>query len=86
MEKNGFLFCIHHKNPKGRQMPERTRIGYRHKSQICTREVHVLGEQNSRMGLIVRTNSLTKASTINGIVNIVIKLKRLNSLRQVNSA
>jgi transposase, IS5 family len=77
MEKNGFVSCVHHKKPKGRPMPERTRIANGSKSKVRSHVEHVFAEQKSRMGLVVRTIGIARATTKIGVANIVYNIKRL---------
>jgi transposase, IS5 family len=63
MEQKGFRSRVHRKKPKGRPMPERTRIANGRKSKIRSRVEHVFAEQKYRMGLIVRTIGIARATT-----------------------
>jgi transposase, IS5 family len=76
-EKNGFVSCVHNEKPKGRLMPERTRIANGSKSKVRCHVEHVFAEQKARMGLVVRTIGIARATTKIGVANIVYNIKRL---------
>lgn len=86
MEQKGFKSRVHHKKPKGRPMPERTRIANGRKSKIRSRVEHVFAEQKYRMGLIVRTIGIARATTKIGMANIVYNIKRLVFLHRQRAA
>ena len=83
MAENGFVSRVHRKKPKGKPMPERTRIANGRKSKIRSRVEHVFAEQKYRMGLMVRTIGIARATVKIGMVNIVYNIKRLICLKRM---
>jgi IS5 family transposase len=77
MAGHGFVSHVHRKKPKGRPMPERTRIANARKSVIRSRVEHVFAEQKARIGLFVRSIGLARATTRIGLVNLVFNVRRL---------
>lgn len=77
MDENGFVSCVHRKKPKARPMPHRTAIANGRKSKIRSHVEHVFAEQKSRMGLVIRTIGIARATLKVGMANIVYNVKRL---------
>ncbi len=77
LDKNGFKSRIHQKKPKGRPMPERTKIANAKRSAVRSRVEHVFGDQKNRMGLFVRTIGIARAKIKIGMVNIAYNMRRL---------
>jgi hypothetical protein len=77
MAGHGFVSHVHRKKPKGRSMPERTRIANARKSVIRSRVEHVFAEQKARIGLFVRSIGLARATTRIGLVNLVFNVRHL---------
>lgn len=77
MAANGFVSRVHRKKPKGRPMPERTRLANGARSRIRSRIEHVFAAQKARMGLFVRTIGIARATTRIGLANLVYNMKRL---------
>ncbi len=86
MEKHGFTSRVHRKKPKGRPMPERSRRANARKSAVRSRVEHVFAEQKCRIGLIVRTIGLARATTKIGMVNLVANIRRLVWLNRTTPA
>ena len=82
LARNGFVSRIHRKKPPGKPMPERTRRANAEKSAVRSRVEHVFAQQKSRMGLVVRTIGIARATTKIGMANLVYNLKRVLFLRQ----
>lgn len=82
MDENGFVSCVHRKKPKGRPMPRRTAIANGGKSKIRSHVEHVFAEQKSRMGLMIRTIGIARATLKIGMANLVYNVKRLISLEK----
>lgn len=86
MEQNGFVSRVHRKKPKGRPMDRRTAIANGAKSKVRAFVEHVFAEQKYRMGLVVRTIGIARATTKIGMANIVYNIKRLLFLRKLAAA
>lgn len=86
MEQNGFVSRVHRKKPKGRSMDRRTAIANGAKSKVRAFVEHVFAEQKYRMGLVVRTVGIARATTKIGMANIVYNIKRLLFLQKTASA
>ena len=86
MEKNGFVSCVHRKKPKGRPMDRRTAIANGRKSKIRAFVEHVFAEQKSRMGLVIRTIGIARATLKIGMANLVYNVKRLICLQKMAMA
>lgn len=86
MDENGFVSCVHRKKPKGRPMARRTAIANGRKSKIRSHVEHVSAEQKSRMGLVVRTIGIARATLKIGMANIVYNMKRLICLEKAAMA
>ena len=68
---------IHRKKPAGRPMPDRTARANANKSAVRAHIEHVFAEQKARMGLVVRTIGLARATTKIGLANLVTNMRRL---------
>jgi len=77
LEKHGRVSRIHVKKPKGKAMPGNIRRGNAAKSKVRARVEHVFGEQKSRMGLFIRTISITRAEAKVTLANLAYNMKRL---------
>lgn len=86
MDANGFVSLIHRKKPKGRPMTRRTAIANGRKSKIRSHVEHVFAEQKSRMGLVIRTIGIARATLKIGMANIVYNVKRLICLEKAAMA
>jgi hypothetical protein len=86
MDENGFVSCVHRKKPKGRPRPRRTTIANGRKSTIRSHDEHVFAAQESRMGLVIRTIGIARATTKTGTANLVCNIKRLLFLQRTAAA
>jgi len=86
MDENGFVSRVHRKKPKGRTMARRTAIANGRKSKVRSHVEHVFAEQKSRMGLVIRTIGIARATLKIGVANIVYNIKRLVCLERIASA
>jgi IS5 family transposase len=86
MDENGFVSRVHRKKPKGRPMPRQTAIANGRKSKIRSHVEHVFAEQKSKMGLVVRTIGIARATLKIGMANIVYNVKRLICLEKAAMA
>ena len=86
LDRNGFKSRIHQKKPKGRAMPERTRIANARRSSVRSKVEHVFGEQKNRMGLFIRTIGKSRAKIKIGMVNIAYNMRRLIYHERLNAA
>ena len=68
---------IHRKKPAERPMPARTARANAEKSRVRARVEHVFAEQKARMGLLVRTIGLARATAKIGLANLVHNMRRL---------
>jgi hypothetical protein len=68
---------VHRKKPAGRPMPNRTARANANKSAVRAHIEHVFAEQKARMGLVVRTIGLARATTKIGLANLVTNMRRL---------
>ena len=83
----GFVSRIHRKKPKGKPMPERTRIANAHKSKVRSKVEHVFAHQKGLMGLCVRTIGIARAKVKIGLANMAYNMRRLVWLeRQMTGA
>lgn len=73
----GLVSRIHRKKPKGKPMPERTRIANAQKSKIRSKVEHVFAHQKGLMGLCVRTIGIARAKVKIGLANIAYNMRRL---------
>jgi len=85
LKKNGFNSCIHQKKPKGRPMPERTKIANAKRSSVRSKVEHVFGEQKNRIGLFIRTIGIARAKLKIGMVNIAYNMRRLVYHQKLNA-
>lgn len=83
MDESGFVSRVHRKKPKGRPMARRTAIANGRKSKIRSHIEHVFAEQKSRMGLVIRTVGIARATLKIGMANIVYNVKRLICLEKM---
>jgi IS5 family transposase len=67
---------IHRKKPKGRPMPERTRISNARKSRVCSVVEHVFAHQKGLMGLVVRTIGTARAKVKIRMANLAYNMRR----------
>jgi IS5 family transposase len=81
LERRGFVSCIHRKKPKGKPMPERTRIANARKSKVRSAIEHVFAHQKGLMGLMVRTIGLARATVKIGLANLAYNMRRFVWLR-----
>jgi IS5 family transposase len=77
----GLVSRIHRKKPKGKPMPERTRIANGQKSKVRSAVEHVFAHQKCLMGLVVRTIGLARARVKIGLANLAYNMRRLVWLR-----
>lgn len=75
LEKYGFRSRIHQKKPKGRAMPERTRIANARRSSVRSKVEHVFGDQKNCMGLFVRTIGIARAKIKIGMINTAYNMR-----------
>jgi IS5 family transposase len=73
----GLVSRIHRKKPKGKPMPERTRIANAQKSKIRSKVEHVFAHQKGLMGLCVRTIGIARAKVKIGLANMAYNMRRL---------
>jgi len=76
LTRRGFLSRIHRKKPKGKPMPERTRIANAQKSKVRSAVEHVFAHQKGLMGLTVRTIGLQRARMKIGLANLAYNMRR----------
>lgn len=86
MAQNGFVSRVHFKKPKGHPMARRMAIANGRKSKIRSHVEHVFAEQKSRMGLVIRTIGIARATLKIGMANIVYNAKRLICLEKAAMA
>jgi hypothetical protein len=86
LARRGFVSRIHRKRPMGGPMPEATRRANAQKSKIRSRVEHVFAELKDRMGLLVRTVGLARATTKIGVANLVYNMRCLSFLRRTAAA
>ena len=70
------ILPIHRKKPKGKPMPERTRIANAQKSKVRSAVEHVFAHQKGLMGLVVRTIGLQRARIKIGLANLAYNMRR----------
>lgn len=68
---------IHRKKPKGKPMPERTRIANARKSKVRSAVEHVFAHQKGLMGLCVRTIGIARAKVKIGLANLAYNMRRM---------
>ena len=76
LSRRGFVSRIHRKKPKGKPMPERTRIANAQKSKVRSAVEHVFAHQKGLMGLFVRTIGLARARLKIGLANLAYNMRR----------
>ena len=79
--RRGLVSRIHRKKPKGRPMPERTRLANAQKSKVRSAVEHVFAHQKGMMGLFVRTIGLARARLKIGLANLAYNMRRFVWLR-----
>jgi IS5 family transposase len=82
LARRGFVSRIHRKKPKGKPMPERTRIANAQKSKVRSAVEHVFAHQKGLMGLFVRTIGLARARLKIGLANLAYNMRRFVWLRE----
>jgi IS5 family transposase len=81
LSRRGFISRIHRKKPKGKPMPERTRLANAQKSKVRSAVEHVFAHQKGLMGLFVRTIGLARARLKIGLANLAYNMRRFVWLR-----
>ena len=81
LARRGLVSRIHRKKPKGKPMPERTRIANAQKSKVRSTVEHVFAHQKGLMGLFVRTIGITRAQVKIGLANLAYNMRRFVWLR-----
>ena len=76
LSRRGFVSRIHRKKPKGKPMPERTRISNARKSKVRSAVEHVFAHQKGPMGLVVRTIGIARAKVKIGMANLAYNMRR----------
>lgn len=76
LSRRGFVSRIHRKKPKGKPMPERTRIANAQKSKVRSAVEHVFAHQKGLMSLFVRTIGLARARLKIGLANLAYNIRR----------
>jgi IS5 family transposase len=82
LSRRGFVSRIHRKKPKGKPMPERTRIANAQKSKVRSAVEHVFAHQKGLMRLCVRTIGLARARFKIGLANLAYNMRRFVWLRE----
>jgi transposase, IS5 family len=77
LAKHGFTSHIHKRKPKGKAMPEHTAKANARRSRIRSAVEHVFAGQKHRMGLIVRTIGIARATLKIGMANLAYNFQRL---------
>jgi IS5 family transposase len=77
LQVRGLVSRIHHKKPKGRPMPRRTRRANAAKSAVRSAVEHVFAHQKGLMGAVVRTIGLARARVKIGLANLAYNMRRL---------
>lgn len=77
LSRRGLASRIHRKKPRGKAMPERTRIANARKSKVRSAVEHVFAHQKGLMGLCVRTIGLDRAKLKIGLANLAYNMRRL---------
>src|SRR3954469_1640375 len=70
LARRGFISRIHHKKPKGKTMPERTRLANAQKSKVRSAIEHVFAHQKGLLNLTIRTIGLARARVKIGLANL----------------
>jgi IS5 family transposase len=81
LARRGFVSRIHRKRPKGKPMPDRTRIANAQKSKVRSAVEHVFAHQKGLLGLTIRTIGLARARMKIGLVNLAYNMRRFIRLR-----
>ena len=81
LERRGFVSRIHRKKPKGKTMPERTRIANAQKSKVRSAIEHVFAHQKGLLNLTIRTIGLARARVKIGLANLAYNMRRFIWLR-----
>jgi transposase, IS5 family len=81
LERRGFVSRIHRKKPKGKTMPERTRIANAQKSKVRSAIEHVFAHQKGLLHLTIRTIGLARARVKIGLANPAYNIRRFIWLR-----
>ncbi len=76
LAKRGFVSRIHVKKPKGRAMPDVTRIANARKSRVRSAVEHVFAHEKGLMGICVRTIGLARARVKIGLANLAYNMRR----------
>jgi IS5 family transposase len=82
LSRRGFVSRIHRKKPKGKPMPERTRLANAQKSKVRSAVEHVFAHQKGLMALFVRTIGLARARLKIGLANLAYNMRRFVWLRE----
>jgi len=82
LSRRGFVSRIHRKKPKGKPMPERTRLANAQKSKVRSGGEHVFAHQKGLMGLFVQTIGLARARLKIGLANLAYNMRRFVWLRE----
>jgi IS5 family transposase len=81
LARRGFVSRIHRKKPKGKPMPDRTRIANAQKSKVRSAVEHVFAHQKGLLGLTIRTIGLARARVKIGLANLAYNMRRFIWLR-----
>ena len=76
LARRGFASRIHVKKPKGRPMPDATRIANARKSRVRSAVEHVFAHEKGLMGLVVRTIGIARARVKIGLANLAYNMRR----------
>lgn len=76
LANRGFVSRIHVKKPKGRPMPDATRIANARKSKVRSAVEHVFAHEKGLMGLVVRTIGIARAGVKIGLANLAYNMRR----------
>jgi transposase, IS5 family len=83
LSRHGFVSRIHRKKPKGKPMPQRTRLANARKSKVRSAVEHVFAHQKGlMMGLFIRTIGLARARLKIGLANLAYNMRRFVWLRE----
>jgi IS5 family transposase len=86
LSRRGFVSRLHRKKPRGRPMPERTRLANAQKSKVRSAVEHVFAHQKGLMGLVIRTIGLTRARLKIGVANLAYNMRRFVWLHEKAAA
>ncbi len=81
LKARGFVSRVYRKKPKGKPMPERTRIANAAKSKVRSAVEHVFAHEKGPMGLIVRATGLARAKIKIRLANLAYNMRRFVWLR-----